>query len=239
MYQEFPSRPARLRAVRAEWQRTASATDDEILVLPDGCADIVWRSDGQLFVAGPDLGPVIHPHPSGTGFVGIRLEPGAAATVLGVAADELRDQRVPLAALWGPDAQWLAERLAESSSDTNRRALLARVVGERIGHVGLDDRVLAAARELELGRRRVADVAERVGLSDRNLHRRFVRQVGYGPKTFARVMRLRRFLALGENAAGGGLATMAAVAGYADQAHLSRECRRLTGRSPAELVSAA
>jgi AraC-like DNA-binding protein len=51
-------------------------------------------------------------------------------------------------------------------------------------------------------------------------------------------MRLRRFLALGEEA-GGGLATLAAEAGYADQAHLTRECRRLTGRTPAELLAAA
>ena len=51
-------------------------------------------------------------------------------------------------------------------------------------------------------------------------------------------MRFRRFLALGE-AGGGGLATLAAVAGYADQAHLNRECRRLAGRTPAELVAAA
>ena len=237
MYQEFPSREARV--VRAEWERAAGATDGTILVLPDGCTDIVWRSDGQLFVAGPDLGPVIHPHPSGTGFVGIRLEPGAAATVFGVGADELRDQQVPLASLWGTEAGRLAERLSESRSDTARRALLAHVVGEQLIERRLDDRVLAAVRALECGRQRVADVAERVGLSERSLHRRFVRQVGYGPKTFSRVMRFRRFLALGGSNAGGGLATLAAVAGYADQAHLSRECRQLAGRTPAELVVAA
>jgi AraC-like DNA-binding protein len=238
VYQEFASQPGLAGVVRAEWERGALRADGEILVLPDGCVDLVWRSDGVLFVAGPDLGPVVHPHPLDTGFVGFRLQPGAAASVLGVAADELRDHRVPLADLWGHAAGELAEQLAGAGSDRERRALLARVLHERIAAHHLDEAVLAAARTLERGPDRVTDVAERVGLSDRSLHRRFVRQVGYGPKTFARVMRLRRFLALGEEA-GGGLATLAAEAGYADQAHLTRECRRLTGRTPAELLAAA
>jgi AraC-like DNA-binding protein len=238
VYEEFASRPGLTGVVRAEWERRALGADGEILVLPDGCVDLVWRSDGALFVAGPDLGPVVHPHPLDTGFVGFRLQPGAAASVLGVAADELRDQRVPLADLWGRDADELAEQLAASGSDADRRERLARVVRERVAREHLDEPVLAAARTLECGPHRVTDVAERVGLSDRSLHRRFVRHIGYGPKMFARVMRFRRFLALGADA-GRGLATLAAEAGYADQAHLTRECRRLTGRTPVELLAAA
>jgi AraC-like DNA-binding protein len=38
-------------------------------------------------------------------------------------------------------------------------------------------------------------------------------------------------------AGGDGLAALAFAAGYADQAHLTRECRRLAGRTPAELVA--
>ncbi len=238
MYQEFASHPGLTGVVRAEWERGAPRADGEILVLPDGCVDLVWRSDGALFVAGPDLGPVVHPHPLDTGFVGFRLQPGAAASVLGVAADELRDRQVPLADLWGPAAGALAEQLGDAGAGRDCRELLARALYARLTPDHLDEPVLAAARTLEQGPHRVTDVAERVGLSDRSLRRRFVRQVGYGPKTFARVMRLRRFLALGANARSH-LAILAAEAGYADQAHLTRECRQLTGRTPAELVAAA
>lgn len=50
---------------------------------------------------------------------------------------------------------------------------------------------------------------------------------------FERVLRFRR----AERLAGSGasLAAVAAQAGYADQAHFTRECRRLTGRSPSDL----
>jgi len=65
-----------------------------------------------------------------------------------------------------------------------------------------------------------------------SLLRRFDATVGYGPKVLDRVLSLRRFMA----AAGDDLAQAAFDAGYADQAHLSRECSRLTGLTPAALV---
>jgi transcriptional regulator GlxA family with amidase domain len=71
----------------------------------------------------------------------------------------------------------------------------------------------------------------------RRLRRRFAAAVGYGPKTFERVVRFQRFRALARREGGRtlGLADLAAACGYADQAHLARECRRLAGLPPAAL----
>jgi len=200
-------------------------------VLPDGCVDVVWRNDGTLFVAGPDRGPVAHRHAAGARFAGVRLRPGTAATTLGVAADELRDRQVPLSALWGRRAERLADRLHHAASPAECRRLLADAVAG--APAAVDDRVPAAVAALERAPRGVGDLAGEAGLGARQLRRRFVAQVGYGPKTYARIVRLRRFLALAR--AGDGLAELAYAAGYADQAHLTRECRRLTGRTPAQL----
>ena len=60
--------------------------------------------------------------------------------------------------------------------------------------------------------------------------------VGYGPKTLERVLRFRRFLDLAAREPAAGLAGLAAAAGYADQAHLTRECGRLAGAPPGRLV---
>ncbi|HEV7175962.1 MAG TPA: helix-turn-helix domain-containing protein, partial [Solirubrobacteraceae bacterium] len=74
--------------------------------------------------------------------------------------------------------------------------------------------------------------------SERQLQRRFLAAVGYGPKMLQRVLRLRRFLATAKfDVALSGLAAAAAGAGYADQAHLTRECRALTGLTPGQLVT--
>ncbi|WP_244211094.1 helix-turn-helix domain-containing protein [Amycolatopsis kentuckyensis] len=67
-------------------------------------------------------------------------------------------------------------------------------------------------------------------MSERRLRRRFVQAVGYGPATYLRVSRFQRAVALAPHVCG--LAALAAAAGYADQAHLSRECRALTGLTP-------
>ena len=87
---------------------------------------------------------------------------------------------------------------------------------------------------------RVAGVAAEVGYSERQLNRRVLAAVGYGPKMLARVARLRRLIALDDES----LASRALDAGYASQAHMSDEVRRLTGLTPvrfledAELTSA-
>ena len=58
--------------------------------------------------------------------------------------------------------------------------------------------------------------------------------LGYGPKTLYPILRFRRALRLID--AGVGLAETAVRAGYADQAHLANESRRLGGRTITELL---
>jgi AraC-like DNA-binding protein len=82
------------------------------------------------------------------------------------------------------------------------------------------------------GRRRVEDVASSVGWSRRYLAPRFAAEFGVGPKQAARVMRFSHARALAER--GTPLADAAARAGYADQAHLSREWRAMAARTPTQ-----
>ena len=74
-----------------------------------------------------------------------------------------------------------------------------------------------------------------LGIGDRQLRRRFLDAVGYGPKTLERILRFQRFLRLAQD--DGDLARLALDAGYADQAHLTRECTRLAGLPPAALLA--
>ena len=90
-------------------------------------------------------------------------------------------------------------------------------------------------------RARAEDVAAEIGLSMRQLRRRCHAVVGYGPKTLQRVLRFRRFVGRIDAGLPSGqdthdLAALAAQAGFADQAHLTRECRALAGLTPAMLA---
>jgi AraC-like DNA-binding protein len=100
-----------------------------------------------------------------------------------------------------------------------------------------DPAVARAARLLRDPAARAEDVADEVGLSLRQLRRRCHAVVGYGPKTLQRVLRFRGFVSrVDAHPEVLDLAAIAAEAGYADQAHLTRECGRLSGLTPAELA---
>ncbi|WP_019814932.1 DUF6597 domain-containing transcriptional factor, partial [Saccharomonospora saliphila] len=97
----------------------AVAPEGGTRVLPDGCMDLLSRN-GELVVAGPDTRAHVFDATSNDPVVGLRFPPGTGPAVFGVAADELRDQRVPVTALWGEAlGRRLTERLA-AAPDTGR-----------------------------------------------------------------------------------------------------------------------
>lgn len=202
-------------------------------MLPDACSDLIWRSGRGAIVAGPDTGPSPASVPAGAITLGVRFLPGAGGPALGLPLAELRDERVAAVELW-PE---LAERLAP---DLTAREALSRlvVVAHTLAAGGPPDRaVQAAARRLGDPRSRVEPLADDLGLSERQLRRRFHATVGYGPKTLQRVLRFRRLLAGIDRASGNpDLARLAFDAGYADQAHMTRDCARLAGLSPSALA---
>ncbi|WTA56849.1 helix-turn-helix domain-containing protein [Kitasatospora purpeofusca] len=179
---------------------------------------------------------------------------------------ELCDLQVPLAEVVGAGVtQRLAERLAGRGGewDGERRAgvcgpaeaaaVLDAFVASRVPGWAPDRAVERAVAAL--GRPegvRLPDLATELGLSERQLRRRVTDAVGYGPKTLHAVLRFRRALARARSGGGGGggdggggagavpgLAAVAAQAGYADQAHLTREVRRWSGVSPTVLLGRA
>jgi AraC-like DNA-binding protein len=201
-------------------------------VLPDACSDLVWEQGVGGYVAGPDTGPVRTVTKAGTVIVGVRFRPSAGGTALGLPLSEVRDQRVALADLL-PAA---ARRLPASLSPAEAAARAVDVAGLLIAGAAPDHAVSRAAVLLRDPAARTEDIAGQVGLSERQLRRRVRAAAGYGPKTLQRVLRFRRFVRMLDAAEPPDLATAAVQAGYADQAHLTRECAALSGLTPAALA---
>ncbi|MDQ6731535.1 MAG: helix-turn-helix transcriptional regulator [Actinomycetota bacterium] len=223
-YRELPAPPGLRQALACSWVRCGSGS---VRVLPDGCADIVWRRDKGAIVAGPDTGPWHSRTEPGELIVGVRFLPGAGGPALGVPLSELRDRRIAISEL-GLDPR---EEL-HCQADPRAVPRLLEATAARLVLAGPPDgAVQVAALRLLDPTERVEALAADLGFSERQLRRRFLASVGYGPKVLQRVLRLRRFLA-GERH---DLARAALDAGYADQAHLARECLRLTGLSPSRL----
>lgn len=209
------------------WRRTtASAAVGR--VVPDGCTDIIYSAaTGEVHVAGPDTVGHVTPTRPGTLF-GVRFGPGVGPSVFGVPAVELRDQRVPLEALWGPSSR-LEDALGSADDPC---AVLASAAVSRLRETPPEPVVGAIASAVSSSS--VGDLAWSLGFSARQLHRRSLAAFGYGPKVLHRVLRFDRAVKLAW--AGVPFADIAHRTGYADQAHLSREVRELAGVPLGQLI---
>ena len=205
--------------------------------VPNGSVEIAYEvGTDVLHVAGPQRGPTVARVAPGTTLVGMRLRPGLAEPILGRPASELVDVHVEADQVWGRGAATLAERLAETGSGEGAARLLEKEVTGRLAFASAPDPlVVEAVGRLQPWRRSGIGVQTAdLFLSPRQLRRRFVAALGYGPKTLQRLLRFQGFLALaqGRHDARVSLVRLAQRAGYADQAHLTRECGALTGLTP-------
>ena len=236
IYREWPASGPLAHHLACLWTHALPESSTTALqVIPDGCVDIIWTGD-SLRVAGPDTGPILESIPPGTAIVGMRFRPGAAPPWLGVPASEIVNGRPPLQHFWGADARRLADRLSGARNAVDSAAIMLSALRTRRPRSDLIDpaapAILAAMRCDGEAPMRIPALADSLDLSERTLRRRCESAFGYGPKTLDRILRFQRFLRLLRRSPDPRLAELAATSGYADQAHLTREVRRLGGRTP-------
>jgi AraC-like DNA-binding protein len=205
-------------------------------VVPDGRPELIlnlgqpfeslqngrWQPQPQCFFAGQLTGPLLLRATARSRVLGIRFRPGGAGQLLGMPMQELTDQAIPAGDLG------LHSLARHATFPGIERALLDLERGS------VDPLVDEAARLL--GRSPdVGATAALLGVSPRQLERRFKTRVGMSPKHFARIRRFQRVFHAMEG--DGGWVDAAAACGYYDQAHLIRDFRALAGEAPSHLLA--
>ncbi len=223
-YREFAPPAALAPLISCLWVR-ACGSADEVRIMPDGASDVIWRQGHGTPIVGPDTTARAYPRTAGELLLGMRFRPGAGGGGIGVPLDALRDRQV--------DAREI-DRASDVHADLAPAAVFTRLRAAAPDR-GPDPLVLAAVPRV--GEGDLGALAREFAISERQLRRRFHAAVGYGPGTLARILRFRRFLTLLDRGRDD-LAGLAFDAGYADQAHLTRECRRLAGLSPLGVIRA-
>ncbi len=106
-------------------------------MIPDGCVEVSVNSRGQAMIAGPATS--FYDLPAGGALVGLRLRPGAAATVLGRPASEFTDRVVPVDTA-------LAEKVFAAKTPAEQVPVLQQLLAERLGDTapGVDTAVIGA-----------------------------------------------------------------------------------------------
>lgn len=239
-YREYRAAPAVARAAACTWQGVPG-WPRRMRLLPDGCLDLVWDGRHARLVRPADR-QVRRPVGDTALVTGIRIRPGWAAVVTATPLRDLPDV-ADLADVWDlAAARQLAAVLAAAASPAALRAILTDAVASRLARSGgPDPRVLSAVSALGNPRATVGTAARHAGLSSRQLRRLFGEHIGLPPKTLHGILRFQRLRAwlAASGLAPDTLARAAADCGYFDQAHLSRDCARLGGLTPATLLAAS
>ena len=226
------------------WAFAASDSDPshfDHVVMPDGACNLTvvapWPGAALLVsLSGPNEIAMKVPIYRGAQYRGMRIQPGALRALLGLNVASMRGQNVALDAIL-PE---LAVALRASLNPWPDSLAGFMVVVE----VLLTDRVVSADKidrevqhlVLQLiasdGDMPMTTMLKASGLSERQMRRRFVAEVGLTPKVFSRLRRVRRACADLFRQQNAGVASISYDHGFADQAHFSREMRAMFGMSP-------
>lgn len=173
---------------------------------------------------------------------GVKFHPGGFRPFAGRPVSAYADRTMALERVFGAAAQGLASRALSSADhgaviaelETFLRAREARIDATATSMARITA-AMAAEREIT----RIEQVAQRFGLGLRSLQRQFRDYVGVPPKWV--IQRYRLHEALARIDAGGRIdwAALALDLGYADQAHLIRDFKRIVGCTPAQYARAA
>lgn len=251
-YAEFEIDPRLAPHVRVVW--SLETADDgwgvPDRILPDGITETVFHFDERcaLRFPGGDFEPLprsfsilqvrryVELLPTrGTGFVSVRFQPWGFCHFVPMSLREMADHLVTARDLWGIAAVEVEERLAEVRTLERRVDIVQSFLVEQLRRHEREP-VAAMVRAIwsKRGQLRVRDLGRELGISERQLQRRFRDALGLSPKHYAR---LTRFLHACRSVRGSRrpLTEIAHRHGYYDQAHFIDEFRAFAGETPGKL----
>ena len=256
-YRQMPPHPALRRHIAAYYfysgrsRRDGPAAAVPLTFPSDGGAELVINLGPSLqagildhsltsFSGGMLIGPLsrsirvaANRH---TVFAAVRFQPGQSERFFDAPADELSDRVLALDLLWQAAGPRISDRIRNAGSFEAAAARFDRAFMQRLHDTPSagDPRITSAVGAIQAGGGRcsVDRLVGPTGLGRRQFERRFRRQTGLSPKRLCRIVRFSSVLKRLTSHPTAGWADIAAACGYSDQAHLIRDCRYFTGRSP-------
>lgn len=255
-YREVKPNPALQQFVECFWTLEDEPRETNVRpepILPDGCVELILncgdrfreiREDGRRenqpahFVVGQMTRPIIIAPTGKVQLLGIRFQPGGTIPFLKQPVSELCNQIVELDSLESSLYRELVDATIRSESLNDSIEVIQTSLTRRVLSFAGDDSLLNLTANVVRcrGLVKINQLASSAGISGRQLERRFLQQVGIGPKMFCRILRFQQvFRAIAENSTG--WADVAIDCGYFDQAHLIRDFQEFAHQTPAALLA--
>ena len=254
-YREYALHPALVPYIKCIW----SVESDRAIydaprerILPDRCVELVFHFEDPFQTHFADGGSASQPRsfvvgqmrrfleiePAGRiGLIAIRFHAHGAYRFFSPPLREITNGVVDLRNVWKKRGSEWTERVALARRASDRLRLLEDALLESLRRHDRHDRTVDRCLhriDVSHGEMSVAELASELGLSNRQLTRRFENAVGLGPKEFARISRFLRAVRSLSKRPGCTLTETALDCGYFDQAHFNHEFREFAGMTPGE-----
>jgi AraC-like DNA-binding protein len=221
-------------------------------ILPDGCIELILNfgdrffqhgeSNRQLqprnFIVGQMTGPILISAGGKVELLGIRFQPGGTRPFFPAPADKITDTVIDLGSFSSRFERELLEACEHGPTVAHRIAAVDAYLCERLSKSEYDLWLIKLTTRIIASRGLVSvdQLAADAGVSNRQLERRFRREVGIGPKLLARIVRFQQVFRAVEQC-DSAWATVAVECGYYDQAHLIRDFNQFAQQTPAVLFA--
>lgn len=184
---------------------------------------------------------VIVEYPSQVRLIGVHFKPWGMSPFIDLPASELRDRWVPADAVWGSGLERLRDRTGDATSTGEIMQILEDELRLRLASIpsrGFELVHQTAGRlAASWGAVSVGALTESAGVSGNHLASQFKFHVGATTKRVARIYRFARLILSVDALRPVDWSELAYVAGYFDQAHLSKEFKDFTGHIPTEYLA--
>lgn len=245
MQHHVPGKPlSEFVAVFWYWEDEAAPPSGKERVLPMGTVELVINlADGrtsQSGIVGPRSESLIIERTAQDRLLGIHFKPGGAFPFLGFPFGDLHNRGITLSDLWGEAG---ASRLLCLLHESRTVEMKFQVLEQWLTSIA--DRPLKhhaavsfAMKEFlsDPGLLSSAEMAERVGFSQRRFIQIFRDEVGLTPKLFCRVQRFQDVITTIQKRDAVDWADIALSFGYSDQSHFIHDFREFSGLSPTEYL---
>lgn len=209
-------------------------------IVPDGCVDMLFiYGDGQMhsFAAGTTLTCREHDSCAGGELFGVRFLPGLQPAFLDVPPKDLLEKYVPLEQVLSGSQDWLREMAAARTFSDRIAVFLShcREAEKRRDKPFGKRELIQAVKQMVYesdGRIHISELQERTGYSKRYIHKVFIDDMGYSPKTFCKIIQFQRSLKYLNYGAPEKMTDAAVMLGYYDQSQFIRDFNRFAGTTP-------
>lgn len=251
-YQTYNPSNALAEIVQCYWTLDGSAETvmQRQTIVPDGCMEMIFHHGDLYRQCLPGGGAITQPRcfvigqlsrpleiePTGRiGIFSVRFHPDGFSPFASIPVEEIEDTAVSLETFFGDVGKKLAAEVVASTAIAEKIKVVENFLLNTLQQADAIDRVTRAIIEAitsNNGKTAINGLADQYNVSQRKMERDFKTRIGLSPKQLSQVVRL---LAIFQKMLSGPVdkfTTLAHDGQYFDQAHFTKEFKRLTGVTP-------